>query len=60
MEKNTSGINRIIVHLEEQERELLTAGLYEEAELVRGRLNVYRSMMAMAHTILYGREDDDR
>ena len=46
--------------LEEQERELLTAGLYEEAELVRGRLNVYRSMMSMAHTILYGREDDDR
>ena len=60
MEKNTSGINRIIVSLEEQERELLTAGLYEEAELVRGRLNVYRSMMSMAHTILYGRENDDR
>lgn len=57
MEKNTSGISRIVLNLEERERELLTAGLYEEAELVRNRISVYKKMQGNVHTI-QGKVDD--
>ena len=53
MEKNTSGISRIVLNLEELVRELLTAGLYEEAELVRQKIQVYKNMKSNTHTILH-------
>lgn len=48
-----SGMNRIINLLEEQRVELLTAGMYKEADEVLKRLEAYRNMRNNAHAMAW-------
>lgn len=48
-----SGMNRIIHLLEEQRVELLTAGMYKEADEVLKRLESYRAMRNNAHAMAW-------
>jgi lysylphosphatidylglycerol synthetase-like protein (DUF2156 family) len=44
MEKSPTGLGRIIRILDEEYTELMSVGLYKEAEKVFARLEVYRKM----------------
>ena len=44
MEQNTQGLTRIIRILDEELTELMTAGLYRQAEETRKRLDTYIDM----------------
>ncbi len=55
MEQNSEGLNRIIRILDEELTELLTAGLYKQAEQTRKRLDVYIDMRNQK-----GNTDSDR
>ena len=55
MEQNSEGLNRIIRILDEELTELLTAGLYKQAEQTRTRLDVYIDMRNQK-----GNTDSDR
>lgn len=52
------GMNRIINLLEEQRVELLTAGMYKEADEVLKRLESYRSMRNNAHAMAWLEESN--
>jgi len=51
-------MSRIIRHLEEEAVELEVAGLYDQADNVRRKLETYIDMRNKAHIILEGMHDD--
>jgi len=54
MEENFAGMTRLINNLSEEVIELEAAGMYDEAEEVRKRLQTYRDMRNRAHLIQTG------
>tara|TARA_R110001632_G_scaffold20293_2_gene60922 strand:+ start:660 stop:1004 length:345 start_codon:yes stop_codon:yes gene_type:complete len=58
MEENFGGMTRLINNLSEEVIELEVAGMYDEAEGVRERLQTYRDMRNKAHLIRTGLFDD--
>jgi hypothetical protein len=58
MEENFGGMTRLINNLSEEVIELEVAGMYDEAEGVRARLQAYRDMRNKAHLIRTGLFDD--
>mgnify|MGYP003637180581 FL=1 len=54
MEENFAGMTRLINNLSEEVIELEAAGMYDEAEGVRKRLQTYRDMRNRAHLIQTG------
>ena len=58
MAENFGGMSRIIRHLEEEAVELEVAGLYDQADNVRRKLETYIDMRNKAHISLEGLHDD--